>query len=457
MRNPLGNRTALGLSLLAMSCLLATDTVSQTTQTKSSTSSKSERTSVSKDSSNWNWHHNDDSEDLSVTIRGKVEFTDDYSDVKSISEGGDVRIKHDRHGVLRKFEASSEAGSIKRAYSINGQSGALDGDARKWLAQVLDQTVRLGGYDAKTRVQKILKQRGPRGVLDEIAQLKSDYVKRIYFDELFAQGQLDAINARQALHLAGTEISSDYEKAQLLVKMSDSYLVNDEMRAIYIEGVNTIDSDYERGRALAALLKKGDLSKDNVLFAIKSTASMKSDYERAQLLIKIASAFTLDQSAQTAYLASVASIDSDYEKGRALSALLTKAPEKGTLLFTIKSTSSISSDYEQAQLLIKIANGFPLDQAAQIAYVSAVTSIGSDYEKGRALSALLNKGPGKDTLFVTLKSASTISSDYEKAQLLLKVAHSASSDDAVRAALVEAAKTITSEYERGRVLSAVFK
>lgn len=388
MRNPLGNRTALKLSLLAMSCLLARDTVSQTTQTKTSTSSKSERTSLHQENSNWNWHRNDDSEELHVTIRGKVEFTDDYSDIQSISDGGDIRIKHDRHGVVRKFEASPEAGSIKRAYSINGQSSALDGEARKWLAQVLDQTVRLGGYDAKARVQKILKRSGPRGVLDEIAQLKSDYVKRIYFDELFAQGQLDAGDARQALRLAATEISSDYEKAQILVKMSQSYLTNDEMRAIYIEGVATIDSDYERGRALSALLKKGDLSKDNVLFAIKSTASIKSDYEQAQLLIKIANGFSLDQAAQTAYLAAVASIGSDYEKGRVLSALLKKELGKETLLFTLKSALSISSDYEKAQLLVKVAQSGSSDEAVRNALIEAAKTISSEHERGRVLSAL---------------------------------------------------------------------
>jgi hypothetical protein len=89
--------------------------------------------------------------------------------------------------------------------------------------------------------------------------------------------------------------------------------------------------------------------------------------------------------------------------------------------------------------------------------LSAIGSIDSDYEKGRALSALLSKAPEKGILLFTIKSASTISSDYERAQLLLKVAQSRSSDDAVRNALVEAAKTIGSEYERGRVLSAVFK
>ena len=378
--------------LLSLSVILSL-AVAGAAQTKASTpsSSKSERTSVREDDNNWNWRHHDGSVDLQVTIRGKVEFADDYSDIKSISYGGEIRVRDDQGGVLRKFEASADGGSITRTYSINGQSRAFDDDARKWLAKILDQTVRAGGYDAKARVRKILKQSGPHGVLGEIPQLKSDYVKRIYFDELFAQGQLDSDSARQALSLAGTAISSDYEKAQLLVKMSDSYLVNDEMRGIYLAGVTTIHSDYERGRALSALLKKGDLSKGNVLFAIKAAANIKSDYERAQLLIKI-------------------------------------------------------------------ANGFALDQTAQNAYLDAVASVGSDYEKGRVLSAFLKKDQGKETLLFTLKSASTMSSDYEKAQLLLKVARFSSSDDeAVRNALIQAARTIGSEYERGRVLSAVIK
>ncbi len=320
MRNPNDNRTALGLALLATSFLLARDTISQTTQTKSSTSSRSERTSVHHENSNWNWHRNDDAEELHVSIRGKVEFTDDYSDIKSISDAGDIRIKHDRHGVVRKFEASSDAGSINRAYSINGQSSALDSDARKWLAETLYKTVRLGGYDARARVQKILRQSGPRGVLDEIAQLESDYVKRIYFDELFAQGQLDAANARQALRLAGTEISSDYEKAQPLVKMSGSYLTNDDMRAIYIEGVDTIDSDYEKGRVLSALLKK-EPGKATLLFTLKCASSISSDYEKAHLLLKIARSASTDDAVRHALVEAARTIDSEYERGRVLSAV----------------------------------------------------------------------------------------------------------------------------------------
>ncbi len=379
LRNKLA---AISLSLSVICAL----TFASTAQTKSS--SKSERTSVNQENNTWNWRHNDSTVDLHVTIRGKVEFADDYSDIKSISDGGDIRVKDDRGGAVRKFEALADGGSIKRSYSINGQSSAFDDDARNWLANILNQTVRLGGYDAKARVQKLLKQSGPRGVLAEIPQLNSDYVKRIYFNELFAQGQLDADSARQALRSAGTELSSDYEKAELLVKMSDSYLVNDEMRTIYIEGVNTIQSDYERGRTLSALLKKGELSKDSLMFAIKSAGNIKSDYERAQLLIKIANEFALDQAAQTAYLDAVASIQSDYEKGRVLSALLKKEPGKDTLLFTLKSASTISSDYEKAQLLLRVAHSGSNDEAVRTALIEAARTIGSEYERGRVLSVV---------------------------------------------------------------------
>lgn len=169
----LRNRFTAILFPLSLVCALPLASASQT-----KSSSKSERTSVNQENNTWTWHHNDNAVDLRVTIRGKVEFADDYTDITSISEDGDIRVKDDRGGTLRKFEAFSEAGSIKRSYWINGQSSDFDDDARKWLASILNQTVRLGGYDAKARVQKLLKQSGPRGVLDEISQLKSDHLRK---------------------------------------------------------------------------------------------------------------------------------------------------------------------------------------------------------------------------------------------------------------------------------------
>ncbi|MEK6410273.1 MAG: hypothetical protein AABN34_25405 [Acidobacteriota bacterium] len=372
--------------VIALVCSQPRISASQTAGTKSSTHTEN---SIRQEDHNWTWHHRDNEIDLKVTIRGKVEFADDYSDIKSISPDGSIRVSDDRGGVYRKFEASMTPSGLKRSYSINGQSTPFNDDARGWLAKVLNDTVRQGGYDARPRVQRILKQSGPSGVLAEIAQLKGDYVKRIYFDELLNQGNLDTGTAREVLRQASRVIHSDYEKAQLLIKLSDSYLGDEQARTIYLEGVNTIHSDYEKGRVLAALLKQGSLSGENLLFTIRSAHNISSDYERAQLLIKIAGAFPLDEQARAVYLEGVATIKSDYEKGRVLSAILKKGDlGRETLLFALKSASTISSDYEKAQLFIKVAAASSGDEAVRTALIDSARGIRSEYERGRVLSAV---------------------------------------------------------------------
>lgn len=364
--------------------------VSQTAKTKSSRTSTRIEQTVNAEENNWNWHHVDKGIDLHVTIRGKVEFADDYSDVTAISPGnGELRITDQRGSVTRKFEATASAEGIKRAYSVNGESKPMDSEARIWLAKMLNDTVRQGGYDAPVRVGKLLQRGGPSGVLAEISQLQGDYVKRLYFDELLKQGNLDADTARRALQQAAHEISSDYEKAEILVKMAGTYLRDDRFREIYLEGVNTIHSDYERGRAFTAVFKKDNLNKDNLLFALKSVAAISSDYEKAELLVKISHAFPLDDSLQKAYLDAVRTINSDYEKGRAITALLDKHEAKQeTLLFMVKSAATIGSDYEKAQLLIHVAEAGRRDETVRNAVADTARSIQSEYERGRVLAAV---------------------------------------------------------------------
>ncbi len=378
------------LSLLVVACSLPLVYASQAAQTKPSRSSTRVEHTVDTDENKWNWHHVDDKVDLQVTIHGKVEFAEDYSDITAISPAsGELRISERRGGVTRKFEAKPSADGIQRAYWVNGESRPLDGEARAWLAKMLNETVRQSGYDAPVRVGRLLQRGGPRAVLAEISQVNGDYVKRLYLDELLKQGNLDAGMARLALQQAAREISSDYEKAEILIKMARTYLRDDRFREVYLEGVNTIHSDYERGRALTAVLKKDTLNKDNLMFALKSAAAISSDYEKAELLVKISHAFPLDENLQMAYLDAVRTINSDYEKGRAITTLLGKNEAKQeTLLFMVKSAATINSDYEKAQLLIRVADAGRRDEAVRNAVAETARSIQSEYERGRVLAAV---------------------------------------------------------------------
>ncbi|HKP13611.1 MAG TPA: hypothetical protein VJZ91_15935 [Blastocatellia bacterium] len=377
------------LLLLAAACSLSMVAASQTTKSKSSGSTNRVEHSIHSDDTTWKWHLVDDDSDVQVVIRGKVEFAEDYSDVTALAPGNsDLRVSERRGGVTRKFEATQSGGGIKRDYWVNGESRPMDGEARAWLAGVLNKAVRQGGYDAPARVTRLLQRGGPAAVLAEISEVKGDYVKRLYLDELLKQGNLDAETARLALGQAAREISSDYEKAEILVKMAGSYLRDDRFREVYLEGVNTIHSDYERGRALKAVLKKESLNKDNLLFALKSVAAISSDYEKAELLVKTSNVFPLDEGLQKAYLDAVRTIGSDYEKGRAITALLDKDGTKpATLLFMAKSATEIRSDYERAQLLIRVANAGRDNEAVRNAVTEAARTIQSEYERGRVLAA----------------------------------------------------------------------
>jgi hypothetical protein len=50
-------------------------------------------------------------------------------------------------------------------------------------------------------------------------------------------------------------MSSDYEKATLLMEVSNVYTGDTRLKGLFLKAVETIKSDYERGRVLSALLK----------------------------------------------------------------------------------------------------------------------------------------------------------------------------------------------------------
>src|ERR1041384_4853176 len=103
----------------------------QTVKTKSSRTSTRIEQTVNTDDNTWNWHRVDNGIDLHVTIRGKVEFADDYSAVTAISPGnGDVRITHRRGGVTRKFEATGN-GRGAQTGGVRGRRRREEGRRRR--------------------------------------------------------------------------------------------------------------------------------------------------------------------------------------------------------------------------------------------------------------------------------------------------------------------------------------
>lgn len=286
----------------------------QTTQTP-----KSE----SRTTSMWS-HTDDDGVRVEVRIEGKVEFTDDYTDVRSISEDGLFTVTDERGGQRRKLRVTPDAGgTLKRSYFVNGQSREFDAGAKAWLSKILPEAAREGGLDAETRARRILQQRGVRGVFEEIRLLRNDYAKRVYFETLIKEGNPDTATLESILRQTSSQISSDYEMARLLIDFAPLYLGKHRMIAPFFEATRRIKSDYEHSRVLYAVLKNNP-NREVLAAILESTQSISSDYEKAKFLLDAMPLYLDDKSLRSPYLEAIRSISSDYERGRVWTAVSQK-------------------------------------------------------------------------------------------------------------------------------------
>src|SRR5262245_39571296 len=77
----------------------------------------SAHTSVNTNDDSWTMTHRDNDREMRIRIKGKAEFTDDYSDIRTLSPGGSVRVEETRGGVNRRYEIESDAsGNLRRSY-----------------------------------------------------------------------------------------------------------------------------------------------------------------------------------------------------------------------------------------------------------------------------------------------------------------------------------------------------
>src|SRR5215213_2802869 len=337
------------------------------------------------------WIQQDGEQKRLLEIRGKAEFTDDYTDIQSVSEGGWVIVEERTDRQWFRYEVRRDpAGQITRAFYVNGAARPLDNSGKSWLSKFVLEAVRQGGIDAEKRVQRILEQRGVAGVLAEINLISSDYAQRHYYEALIKQATLDATALRDVLRQVARDISSDYEQAQLLTAVAPMLTGKDVAIQPFFDAVGTIKSDYERSRVLKTILKQDTPSSVLLVLVASATKTISSDYEKAGVLKGVAAVYLDDPTLRETFFQTIASISSDYERRGVLTALVkTKSQSEEVLRLLLDSAAGISSDYEKATFLVEVSNVYTGETRLREAFLKAVETIKSDYERGRVLSALL--------------------------------------------------------------------
>lgn len=204
-----------------------------------------------------------------------------------------------------------------------------------------------------------------------------------------------------------------------------------------IDGTTGFDVDRERWLA-------------NILLAVERRTAWVAK-ARVPLLLK--------QGGPDAVLDETYQLDSDYAKRQYYNALLANAQlteaHKDRLLR--QAADSMSSDYERAELLKSVAAQGPMSDQLARSVIRVALRMSSDYEKRRALSAGLDAVTSPESRTAFFSAASTMSSSYELAELLIAAQRRSFVDSVSADAYFKAVEKLSSDFERRRTLSALLK
>ena len=313
--------------------------------------------------------------------------------MKSLSPGGVLRIREGGWVSSRTVEFEADAsGTIRRRYWEGMSEKPFVPDGKAWLSQALPRIIRQTAFGAAGRVARILKAKGPAGVLAEIALIEGSWAKRVYFTELLKSPGLDAATVRQALEQAGRQIDSDFELASLLIS-SDRLLVDDATRRAYFDAA----AEHPVGLRDAPRRTRPRSSADRCRPRCSPACSTRARRSSRTSRRPSSSCRSRGSSRSTPARARrssrpSATIDSDFECRRVVSAVVRADPSPETLATMLDPSIAIDSDFEQASFLIDVAKSQPIDGPLRAPFFKGVDTIESSFERGRVLQAVVKRG-----------------------------------------------------------------
>ncbi len=188
----------------------------------------------------------------------------------------------------------------------------------------------------------------------------------------------------------------------------------------------------------------------DILLAVERRTAMFAK-SRVPLLVK--------QGGPDAVLNETYLMDSDYAKRQYYTLLLgsTRLSEANVERILRQAADSMSSDYERAELLKSIAAQGPMSDRLARSVITVAQRMSSDYEKRRALSAGLDAVASAESRMAFFTAASTMSSSYELAELLIAAQKRSFVDSVSSDAYFKAVSRLSSDYERRRTLSSLLK
>ena len=321
-----------------------------------------------------------------VRIDGEVAFDEDLADVRSLSDGGHLAIRESSGGLTRTIDITSIDGKLTREYHVGGKLRPWSAEAQQLLHDQLLKLVRHSAIGAQARVRSIHARRGAAGVLDEIALLEGDYARRVYVTHLLELDSPSGDTVEKILTVVEKQMSSDYDRAEILGRLADRATSNDRTNAGFVRAAAAMKSDYDKRRVLEQLIAKARLNGESKAAVLAAAAAMRSDYDRAQVLTAYVASAGFESAVAAPFVTAVNAMTSDYEKRRVLTAVASKGVRSNSLPDLFGAVDLMHSDYDRAQVLLAFAP--VVDASTRPAFMASAGRIRSKYDQDRVLGSI---------------------------------------------------------------------
>jgi len=227
--------------------------------------------------------------------------------------------------------------------------------------------------------------------------------------------------------------------------------------AALLRGVDSVDGDYARGRYLERILGGDSLSSGIIASVITRVRDrVGGDYDKGRLLEMVDTGYLKNDSVGVGYLAVVRSMNGDYEKSQALQHFLRGPVPVQRYTSVLDAAGTIKGDYERSNVLRRLIEqplpeGKPFDSL-----LAVVGKMGGDYEKSNLLKEIVQKNVKEGGSWAGLiRTTATLGGEYERSNVLVEIGQRLPKTDSLRVLYMNAAKTVHSDVDYGRVVKAV--
>lgn len=362
------------------------------------------------------------SQRLNVEYDGKIVFADDDKSIKSISRGGYMLIRKTSFGQRREVLAEPDGDKVSYEYRVGRRRQEWNQEAEEFLADVLIEVIRTTSIGAEGRVERFYTKGGMEAVLEEVDEIRSDFVSHVYLQFLLDEYDLSDEDLVKLARYVPSELDSDHYITEVFKDNSDKFLKNTETTNAFLSAIGRMDSDHYISLILTRALRE-DLDDDALIKVIDAAEMMDSDHYKTNVLKEVLDRRDLSDKLVDAVIKASTDIDSDHYATIVISDALDR-PNLSDEAFNnlMDAVSNIDSDHYVTQTFMSMLRDREVSDQVVKAIIQRLEYMDSDHYRAVIISELYDDHLISEQYWSSLlNTIDDVDSDHYATQMLSKL------------------------------------